>query len=92
MRCQKARLDGARFERGLNRDVRPCEPDDIYRVVKALFRSGRIRSVNLGVLHRFGVLDRPPDPRCNEELLAARHWQEALIQLTSILRDKGIVA
>ena len=91
MRCQKARWDGARFERGLAEVSRPCEPDDIYRAVRRLVKAGRLADIHFKVLVRFGVLDRPPDPRQPDEVRPVRFWDEALDALTTVLRRKGIV-
>lgn len=91
MRCQKARWDGARFESGMALQARPCEPDDIYRAARQLMRERKIGSHHFSVLCRFGVLDRPPDPRCREEAWPCRLWDEALDKLTTVLRHKGIV-
>lgn len=91
MRCQKARWDGARFERGLAQEVRPCEPDDIYRCARRLVVEGKLQSRHFEVLARFGVLDRPPDSRRPDEVGAHRLWDEALDKLSTVLRRKGIV-
>ena len=91
MHCQKARWDGARFERDLGTESRPCEPDDIYRCARRLVATGKITQRHFDVLLRFGVLDRPPDPHLAEEFRAYRFWDEALDRMTTILRAKGIV-
>ncbi len=91
-RCQRLRREGARFSGSVRRFERPCDPDDIYKAAMGLYRSGTLKRGHLQVLARFGVLDRPPDPRRGEELAAARLWDEALDRLTLPLRAKGIVA
>lgn len=91
MRSQKLRWEGAVINDRTVTEMRPCDPDDIYRAVKELHRSGSIRQAHVQTLHRFGVLDRPPDLRCPEEVLAHRLWDEALDKLTSVLRRKEIV-
>lgn len=91
-RCQRARRDGAAFRDPAAAFQRPCDPDDIYRVVVALRRRGRLDGMHLTVLARFGVADRPPDPRRGDEAGAARLWAEALDRLATVLRAKGIVA
>jgi hypothetical protein len=58
-----------------------------------LKRVGRLGVRHLAVLGHFGVLGRPPDPRCREEEEeAARLWEQAIDRLTTVLRAKGIVA
>ncbi len=91
MHCQKARWDGAEFERGLAEIIRPCEPDDIYRCVRRLVTTGIIGDAHFRVLVRFGALDRPPDPNDPDEAFSCRLWDEALDRLLTILRHEGIV-
>ncbi len=90
-RCQTLRYEGARFDRFANDVERPCDPDDIYRVLMQLRRSGLLGPQHVAVLVRFGAALRPPDPRHTAETHAARLWDEALDRLTTPLRVKGIV-
>ena len=90
-RCQKVRAEGARLGSAPGATARPCDPDDIYRAVAGLFRRGRLCSDHLLILATYGLLDRPPDPRCAQETAAARFWEEALDHLTTALKSKGIV-
>ncbi len=89
--CQVMRQEGGVFQDGVDQIVRPCDPDDIHRAAMALKAAGRIGGHHLTTLARFGLLGRPPDPRCREEEWAARMWDEALDRLTTVLRAKGIV-
>lgn len=91
-RCLKARRDGARFKDSAGGFQRPCEPDDIYRAVLALRRTGILSAIHIATLSRFGCLDRPPDARCEDEKEFVRPWVEALGRLTVPLKAKGIVA
>lgn len=91
VRSQKLRDQGARMGDRSVSMVRPCDPDDLYRAVVMLAKGGRIGAAHIGVLSRFGLEDRPPDPRCREEERAARLWDEALDRLSTVLRKKGIV-
>ena len=90
-RCQKLRLLGVAMKDVPLRVGRPCEPDDLYRTAMALKRAGRLQSWHLSVLGEFGMAERPPDPRCDEEERPARHWDEALDAMTTVLKKKGIV-
>lgn len=90
IRCQRARLEGARFE-GVSATVRPCDPDDVYRAIMALVRRGALRLAHLRVLLDYGFRDRPPDGRVAGETKAARLWDEGLDRLTTVLKGKGIV-
>ncbi len=89
-RCQRLRLQGARFMDG-GSVKRPCDPDDLARAVMELKRRRRIGTEHVGVLARYGFLERPPDPRRREEGRAARLWDEGLDRLTTVLKEKGIV-
>ena len=85
------RRDGARLGGNSGQVRRPCDPDDLYRVAIALARGGVIRSQHLFVLGKYGLCERPPDPRCRNEQEAFQLWDEALDRLTTVLRQKGIV-
>lgn len=91
VRCHRARRDGARFGDSSAAFARPCDPDDVYRAARGLARSGRIDRPHLEVLESYGLMDRPPDPRCREEQTPSRLWDEALDRMTTVLRRKGIV-
>ena len=91
VRCQKVRREGAQLAGG-GALSRPCDPDDIYRAIVQLQRRGIVSGGHLTVLGIFGLAGRPPDARCGDEARAARLWAEALDRLSTILRDKGIVA
>ncbi len=92
IRCQCARLQGARFEPGRAETRRPCDPDDLYRAVMGLHRARRLGGDHLRVLGVFGLREQPPDRRRREEEHPARLWDEALDLLTTVLKAKGIVA
>lgn len=90
-RCQRARIECARFGDQIALRGRPCDPDDIYRALMNLRRRGRVHQGHLRTLGKYGLLDRTPDPRCREEETEARLWDEALDRLLTPLREKGIV-
>lgn len=93
VRCQRIRREGATFRRVANASIeRPCDPDDIYRVVIRMQNKGILQREHLTILGTFGLLGRPPDPRQDDEERAARLWQEAMQNLTGVLQVKGIVA
>jgi len=91
IRCQKARNDGARMEVDMAREARPCEPDDMYRAVKTLSDNKKITPHHVHVLAKYGHHERPPDPRCQEEVRPHRLWEEALDKLTTLLKKKDII-
>lgn len=90
VRAQKARREGARFSRSAVM-ARPCEPDDIYCTVMTLYRRRILHDEHLEVLERFGLQERPPDPRVACEYNAQKLWTEALGSLSTALKDKGII-
>jgi hypothetical protein len=89
--CQIARNDGVRFRAGRG-EIRPCEPDDIYRAVNGLVRRRVLDSGHVTVLGRFGRRLSPPDPMAGDTPGEAALWDEALDRLTTVLRGKGIVS
>lgn len=89
--CQMLRRDGARLVRDNARWCRPCEPDDIYRTVIGLRRSGDLSRRHLSVLARYGSMLRPPDAREPHENGDARLWEQALDRMTTPLRAKNII-
>ena len=91
-RCAKARRDGARFDGGPGSWQRPCDPDDIQRILVALYRRGAIDKFHVATLARFGAAERPPDIRRDDECAFVAPWDEALDRLTTPLKTKGIVA
>jgi hypothetical protein len=90
-RCQRARNEGARFRDLGRKESRPCDPDDIYRYVMSMVRAGDLNREHVRVMALFGLMDRVPDSRTEEEAGPARLWDEAMDGLDGILRDKGIV-
>lgn len=90
--CQAMREEGARFVADAGDTARPCDPDDLYRVVARLYRRGDLARHHLEVLARFGRRLAPPDGRLAEEAAAARDWADGLRRLEGPLIDKGIVA
>lgn len=91
VRCQKARDDGARFVKSGNATVRPCDPDDIYRAVRRLAERRILTRHHIRVLTIYGVDERPPDPRCQEEERPFQVWQEAMLRLGEDLKAKDII-
>lgn len=91
MRCQKARWDGARFVANSSLAVRPCDPDDIYRAVMALYRQRTLSKQHLRTLAEFGLKETSPDPRNRDELRSSRLWDEALDFLTTVLHSKNLL-
>lgn len=85
-----ARREGARTRSG-SRAVRPCEPDDVIRVLARLHETGRISSSHARVLSIWGRRGLAPDDRLTKDRDQRRLWLEALDALDASLRAKGIV-
>lgn len=91
VRCQVIRHQGARPASAMSTLVRPCDPDDIYRMVIDLHKQGHLSAAHLRTLSQYGLAARPPDDRCMEEVAAARLWGEAMRDIEGRLVAKGIV-
>ena len=91
VRSERARREGARLTEATSGDTRPCEPDDLYRVVMGLRRCHKLRDEHLQVLAQYGWRECPPDSRVREEERALSLWTEALDRMTTPLKYKGIV-
>jgi hypothetical protein len=87
-----ARREGARIVANAGAMPRPCEPDDVVRVLGELFRRGRIRAEHAEALQRWGERGYVPEARRPAERRAAELWREAMAWLDWPLRSKGIVA
>ena len=90
--CQQRRNNQVRRFKLTTDIIRPCEPDDIYRVVMRLHRQHYLHSKHLKVLATYGLAERPPDVRCNNERSDHRIWWEALEIMNNPLRGKKLFA
>ena len=79
------------MEADMSRNARPCEPDDVYRVVKRLSVNKIISRRHIHTLAFYGKNERPPDPRCREEERAHILWNEAFDKITTVLKKKDII-
>lgn len=91
VRCEVARIEGARVVADAGEVTRPCDPDDIYNAVMRLRRGGMIGQAHLQVLEYYGLMERLPDRRVSEEIRKAGLWGEAMQALTQVLIQRGIV-
>lgn len=92
VRCQRLRDDRVQPISSMGTLARPCDPDDIYRAVKRLYKQHLLSAAHLRILSQYGLAERAPDKRCSEEIAAARLWEEAIALLEQLLKAKGIVA
>jgi hypothetical protein len=91
VRCQTARIEGARVVADAGEVVRPCDPDDIYNAVMRLKRDGVLCDRHLQVLEYFGLVEREPDPRDPREQGKDDLWRHAMAALENVLVTRGIV-
>lgn len=91
VRCQAARIEGARVIAGAGEVTRPCDPDDIYNAVMRLYRGNVIGPAHLQVLEYFGMVERFPDPRDPAERPKADLWRVAIEALEDVLVRRAIV-
>lgn len=91
MAALTARRDGARNLAGMARTLRPCEPDDVLRVLNRLYYQRRIDLMHARILRIWGERGVPPDSHALGEMSDARIWDEAMRRLTWPLQAKGIV-
>jgi hypothetical protein len=87
-----ARRDGARLSAARGSVVRPCEPDDVVKVLDRLYRQRRIELAHARIMRIWGERGLAPNPRAPGERGDLRLWREAMERLDLPLRAKGIVA
>ena len=87
-----ARHDGARVAAGRGRVQRPCEPDDVVRVLDRLFASRKVTLAHARILSSWGRLQQAPDPRRVEQQADHRLWRDALALIEPSLRSRGVVS
>jgi hypothetical protein len=92
MAALTARRDGARLGAARGNVVRPCEPDDVVKVLDRLYRQRRIDLAHARILRIWGERGDQPSPRIPQEAGDLRLWREAMDRLDHPLRQKGIVA
>ena len=85
-----ARLDGARVAAGRGRVQRPCEPDDVVRVLDRLFASRKVTLAHARILSSWGRLQQAPDPHRLEQQADHRLWRDALALIEPSLRSRGV--
>jgi hypothetical protein len=90
--AMQARLDGARIVAGLGREIRPCEPVDIYKAVERLYRNRRLQMDHIRILRHYGLRGVAPDHTRIREMLPSKLWKEAMERLQESLKLKGIVS
>lgn len=90
VQAQDAKAAGARVVAGRGQVERPCEPQDVLRVVDRLYRTRKLLRDHLHVLVHYGRRQSAPEPDRFREQRAHSLWQEAFAVIAPALRDKGI--
>lgn len=91
VQAHDAKAAGARVVAGCGQVARPCEPQDVLRVVDRLYRMRKLMRDHLHVLVHYGRRQSAPEPDRFREQRAHSLWTEAFAAIAPALRDKGIV-
>lgn len=70
---------------------RPCTANDIYIIVKRLYKQKIINTRELEVVVKYGDLGHSPDCYNNKQVADWGLWETAMDKLYSVLYKKGIV-
>lgn len=89
-RMLAARRDGAGAAFGTG-GVRPCEPDDVLKVLDQLYRQQRITLAQAAVMRAWGDKDQQPTPAAGASASDISLWDAAMRAMDAPLRRKGIV-
>lgn len=90
VQAQDAKAAGARVAAGRGLIERPCEPQDVLRVVDRLYRTRKLLRDHLHVLVHYGRRQGAPEPDRFREQRAHALWCEAFDLIGPALREKGI--
>ena len=82
-----AQREGARRQH----DDRPCEPDDIVKVLDHLYRQRKITLEHARILRIWGERGKEPSPTVPQERGDYRLWSEAMGLLELPLLVNGII-
>lgn len=90
--AQQAKSEGARITANMGKEIRPCEPLDILKILDRLYRNRILTMHHFKVLRHYGRRGFAPDPSHERETRAVHLWREAFMHLEPIFVRKGIVA
>lgn len=91
MQAHQARRDGAATRARNDNIIRPCDPDDILKILDRLYRHRQLDMNHFRVLRHYGERLMSPDRTRPREYLAHRLWSEAMTLLGDVLINKNIV-
>jgi hypothetical protein len=89
--AQQAKNEGARVVANMGKEIRPCEPIDIFKILDRLYRNRVLTMHHFKVLRHYGRRGFAPDVDHLREQRAAHLWREAFMRLEPILVRKGII-
>jgi hypothetical protein len=69
--------------------ARPCEPEDVLKLLTDLHRAGRLTPTQARILQRYGELGRQPSAHVAGERTDAELWRDALAELAAALLARG---
>ena len=81
VRCQTARIEGARVVADAGEVVRPCDPDDVYNAVMRLKKGGILGDRHLQVLEYFGLVNANPMPAIHVKRTRVIYGNRPLMRL-----------
>lgn len=91
IQATQAKDAGARVRANEGLYKRPCEPNDIMKILERLHRHRRLTMHHFRILRHYGLRMVPPDMTRAREVLASCLWDEAMGILTDVFVAKGIV-
>lgn len=71
--------------------LRPCDPDDIYKILARLFGKGILGRSEMEVLGHFGFQLLVPSLTAGDGADAVMAWKKGMFALGIALQAKGIV-
>lgn len=91
MQAHQARKDGANIRANNGNIIRPCDPDDVLKILDRLYRHRQLDMNHFRVLRHYGERMMAPEPDRPREYTAYRLWTEAMNLMGDIMVRKNIV-
>lgn len=76
---------------GIERTARPCEINDVYRVVKNLMAKNLLNMREYKIMAKYGKQNQPPDIRFGASHFEVVLWKRAMAILSEPLKQKNII-
>ncbi len=72
-------------------EVKSCEINDVYRIVKHMIIQKIISNYHLEIMVKYGNKLLPPSVRFGDKRGEEDAWNEAMLRFDEVLKKKGIV-